>query len=293
MIVRVLLILFLTIGLAGFGGVAWYSTRTTDSASAEPVKVTALVMARSLPAGSLLKPEDLAVKELEQAALPPGGNLDTTEVRRSLNGAMLRRSAGAGDLVLSGDVTRPGDHGFLAAVLQPGMRAVTVGVDAVSGTAGLIWPGDHIDLIMTQSQDGANVPVARRVSAETVLENARVIAIDQRLVQGASPNEKEGQTARTVTLEVTEEQASRVAVASRIGRLSLSVRAAELVAVPAVAPGAAPGAYGAIEAAPVRQNDLIWAGDVSRALPSGPDALPEIRMLRIYQGAGDSKEFRF
>ena len=215
--------------------------------------------------------------------MPPGGNLDTTEVRRSLNGAMLRRSAGAGDLVLSGDVTRPGDHGFLAAVLQPGMRAVTVGVDAISGTAGLIWPGDHIDLIMTQSQDGANVPVARRVSAETVLENARVIAIDQRLVQGATPNEKEGQTARTVTLEVTEEQASRVAVATRIGRLSLSVRAAELVAMQVGAPADAPA----------RQNDLIWAGDVSRALPTGPDAQQEIKMLRIYQGAGDSKEFRF
>jgi len=285
MMIRVLLILFLTIGLAGFGGVAWYSTRGPESgaASAEPVKVTALVMARGLPAGSLLKPEDLAAKELEQPTLPPGGNLDTTEVRRSLNGAMLRRSAGAGDLVLSGDVTRPGDHGFLAAVLQPGMRAVTVGVDAISGTAGLIWPGDHIDLIMTQSQDGANVPVARRVSAETVLENARVIAIDQRLVQGATPNEKEGQTARTVTLEVTEEQASRVAVATRIGRLSLSVRAAELVAMQVGAPADAPA----------RQNDLIWAGDVSRALPTGPDAQQEIKMLRIYQGAGDSKEFRF
>jgi len=289
MLIRVLLILFLTIGLAGFGGVAYYSTRTTDSATTEPTKVTALVMARGLPAGSLLKPEDLAVKEVETGTLPPGANLDTTDVRRSLNGAMLRRSAAAGDLVLSGDVTRPGDHGFLAAVLQPGMRAVTVGVDAVSGTAGLIWPGDHIDLIMTQSQDGADVPLARRVSAETVLENARVIAIDQHLVQGASPNEKEGQTARTVTLEVTEEQASRVAVASRIGRLSLSVRAAEAVATPPQAPGA----YGSGLAAPARQNDLIWAGDVSRALPTGPSAPPEIRMLRIYQGAGDPKEFRF
>jgi pilus assembly protein CpaB len=169
------------------------------------------------------------------------------------------------------------------------MRAITVGVDAVSGTAGLIWPGDHIDLIMTQSQDGANVPMARRVSAETVLENARVIAIDQRLVQGASPNDKEGQTARTVTLEVTEEQASRVAVATRIGRLSLSVRAAEMVATPALAPGAT----GSMTATPARQNDLIWAGDVSRALPTGPEAQPEIKMLRIYQGAGDSKEFRF
>ena len=50
---------------------------------------------------------------------------------------------------------RPGDHGFLAAVLAAGMRAVTVGVDATTGAAGLIWPGDRVDLILTQTIQAA------------------------------------------------------------------------------------------------------------------------------------------
>ena len=83
---------------------------------------------------------------------------------------------------------RPGDHGFLAAVLKQGMRAVTVGVDAVSGTAGLIWPGDRVDVILTQSMDDPKLPPGRRVAAETVLQDARVIAIDQVLVQGGVPD---------------------------------------------------------------------------------------------------------
>ena len=65
-------------------------------------------------------------------------------------GAMVRRSLAPNEPILAGDVLNPGDRGFLAAVLGTGMRAVTVGVDPVSGTAGLIWPGDHVDVVLTQ-----------------------------------------------------------------------------------------------------------------------------------------------
>ena len=121
---------------------------------------------------------------------------------------------------------RPGDHGFLAAVLAPGMRAVTIAVDNTTGSAGLIWPGDQVDLILTADRSTKpNLPIGHRVAAETVLSNARVIAIDQQIMQGAvaAPDSQ----AKTVTLEVTEEQAERVSVATRLGRLSLSVRSAE------------------------------------------------------------------
>ena len=109
------------------------------------------------------------------------------------------------------------------------MRAVTVGVDAITGSAGLIWPGDRVDLILTQTIAGATTPIGRRVAAETVLSDVRVIAIDQQLVQGAEANASDDQ-ARTVTFEVTQEQAERVSVAIRLGRLSLSVRSAEIAA---------------------------------------------------------------
>jgi pilus assembly protein CpaB len=200
---------------------------------------------------------------------------DTPDGRRTLSGAMVRRSLSAGEPVRSSDVMRPGDHGFLAAVLQPGMRAVTVAVDATTGAAGLIWPGDRVDLILTQTIQAAAMPLGHRVAAETVLSDARVIAIDQQLVQGADPNQTDTQ-ARTVTLEVTQEQAVSVSVATRLGRLSLSVRSADVPAGSKVAAA----------------RDTTWAVDVSPALGAEPPPHQQ-DTLRVYSGSGEAKEFKF
>ena len=152
--------------------------------------------------------------------------MDTEEERRALYGAMVRRSMVAGDVIHLADALRPGDHGFLAAVLKGDTRAVTVGVDATSGTAGLIWPGDRVDLILTQTIADPTLPIGRRIVAETVVSDARVIAIDQRMVEGAA-NSGPNPEARTVTLEVNKADAQAVQVAVRLGRLSLSVRPAD------------------------------------------------------------------
>jgi pilus assembly protein CpaB len=178
---------------------------------------------------------------------------------------MVRRSLAPNEPIVAGDVLNPGDRGFLAAVLGSGMRAVTVGVDPVSGAAGLIWPGDHVDVVLTQSIDEKEQPRERRISGETVLTNVRVIAVDQQLVQGGQGSQTNSTTAangnRTVTLEASTYDAERVAVASRLGRISLVVRsaaddaAAERSEMPAAAsvPSPAPPA-------------IAWAGDVSPAL---------------------------
>jgi pilus assembly protein CpaB len=281
MILRMALFALMALGLLGFGAVAWISAHPPTAAqsgeTATPQKRNVLVPTRDLRAGTLLKAEDITAKELPAAGAAQNQTAitDSPENRRGLAGGMLRRSLGAGDTMHQGDVMRPGDHGFLAAVLQPGMRAVTVGVDSVTGTAGLIWPGDRVDLLLTQSIEDAALPAGRRVVAETVLQNTLVIAIDQQLVQGAVPGAAETQTARTVTLEVSAEQAEAVQVASRIGRLSLAVRAAEQSA----------------QTTPVTLPPPVWAGDVSPALTSAP-AAPPSNILRVYQGA-DGKEFHF
>src|SRR5262249_36181126 len=159
---------------------------------------------------------------------------------------------------------------------QPGMRAVTVGVDATTGAAGLIWPGDRVDLILTQTIQDPSLSLGHRVAAETVLSDVRVIAIDQQLVQGADAAQTDNQ-ARTVTLEVTQEQAVAVSVATRLGRLSLSVRSADTPS--------APGAK-------VATRDTTWAVDVSPALGVAPPP-HEQNMLRVYSGSGEAKEFKF
>lgn len=277
MILRVVFFILMAGGLLGFGTVAWILTRPPPlPPAAEPVaKLVVLIAAKPLRAGSLLRPEDLTGKEMTEAEAGNDHSADTQDTRRAMSGAMVRRSLGPGDVVRSADVMHPGDHGFLAAVLQPGMRAITVGVDAITGTAGLIWPGDRVDLILTASLQEGSLPMGRRVAAETVLSDVRVIAIDQQLVQGATPGGADSQ-ARTATLEVTPDEAQRVSVAIRLGRLSLSVRSAE--------PAPPGGAHG--------PTATTWAGDVSQAL-SEDTAPARQKTITVYQGAADGKEFKF
>jgi len=221
-----------------------------------------------------VKDDDLTATEMPAAGMPTGARTDTPADRAMLAGAMIRQSLVAGQVFLPGDVLHPGDHGFLAAVLHPGMRATTVGVDPVTGTAGLIWPGDQVDLILTQTRDDASLPASHRTWAETVLAGVRVIAIDQHLMQGAVSASPDTGTSRTVTLEVTPEQAERVAVAARLGRLSLAVCSSE----------DGPG-----QAAPARPP-VTWGGDVSSGLKQDHEGA---KTLRVFHGTEDGKEFKF
>jgi pilus assembly protein CpaB len=168
------------------------------------------------------------------------------------------------------------------------VRAVTVGVDAVTGLAGLVWPGDRIDLILTQSQEGSDVPPAHRVSAETVLHDVRVLAIDRQLIQGATSESPESQAVRTVTLEVTPADAERVVVGAKLGHLSLSVVA---FAQATGHPAAISGSEGAAPA-PRSGSGITWGGDVSSALRGGGPRT-DIPTVRLFRGGVESKEIHF
>lgn len=310
MLLRIALFAMLAFGVVGGGVVAWTllsPAAPVVAADAPPptTKTAMLVASRSLRAGSLIKPEDFAALETVRADMPLGASVDTPQSRGGLIGAMIRRSLGEGQPILPADVVHPGDHGFLAAVLSPNMRAVTVAVDAVSGTAGLIWPGDRVDLILTQSMDDPTLAAGRKVAAETVLGDARVIAVDQQIVQGQSPDgavPPANRTDRTATLEVTAAQAERVLVAGRLGKLSLSVLAADRQAEGATMAASSPGsaaaparsAAGATTPPSVRPigAGVTWAGDVSPALGSGA-ARTAPSKVQVFPGGGDSKEFHF
>jgi pilus assembly protein CpaB len=283
MSLRTALLAAIMLGLGGLGIVTWIGMQLPAKppvvaavAAPPPIKAQVLAAAHAVQAGSLLKYDDIQPREMLASEVPEGARADTAQTRAELAGSMIRRSLRPQEVLLPADLLRPGDHGFLAAVLRPGMRATAVGVDAVSGTAGLIWPGDHVDVLLTQVNDDQTVPAARRASAETVLGDIRVIAIDQQLMEGATGTGTEQTptaSSHTVTLEVTEAQAERVALAGRLGRLSLIVRAAD----------AAPGAASDNPA-------TTWGGDVSPALNQGHTAG---RVMKIYHGTSDGKEFRF
>ena len=287
MALRLVLIVVIILGVAGLGvlgviAMAPAPPAAHQAAEAPPARASILVAARPVQAGTLLKPEDIAAQDIALSDLPEGALRDAPEARLDLIGAMVRRTLGQGDPLRLDAVLRPGENGFLAAVLAPGMRAVTVGVDAVSGTAGLIWPGDRVDVILTQAFDDNDAAPARRVAGEAVLTAARVIAVDRHLVQGMQPGavgDSLRETNRTVTLEVTPGEATRIAVANRLGRLSLALRAAGTPVEDAIA------------------QRPVWGGDVSGAFaPAGPAAANgggAGTTIRVFGGPGRVEEIRF
>ena len=99
-----------------------------------------------------------------------------------LLGTVVRYQISAGEPVTQGSLVAPGDRGFLAAALGPGMRAVTVPVSAKTGVAGFVFPGDRVDIVLTQTVAGDDEGADLK-AAETFLRNMRVLATDQSTTQ--------------------------------------------------------------------------------------------------------------
>lgn len=230
-----------------------------------PPPKTALAAASArLAEGTLIKADDLIWREVPESEVKKG-EVTRADAQR-LNGAVVRRAVDEGTVITQRDVVFPDSPGFLAAALQPGMRAVSVAIDDVSGNAGLTLPGDRVDLILTHnlgtSGDMRSGPP--RVASETVLAAVRVIAVGQTLrapdADGAAAKAGGG-TARTVTLEVTPRDAESVTVASRLGQLSLALCS---LAQPRTAQ----------DAEPAEPSAPVWGKDISQVVRMTADEAP-------------------
>ncbi len=184
-----------------------------------------LVATRALPLGTILDETSLRYqpwpKDLIQGAYYVEGKLDM----KALRGSVVRTAISAGQPVTTGSIVQPGDRGFLAAALGTGMRAITVAVRAETSVAGFVFPGDHVDVMLTQTIDGSGTgggPALK--TTETIMRNLRVLATDQRTSSDDEKGNKEVKSFNTVTLEVTPRIAEKIAVAQTIGVLSLSLR---------------------------------------------------------------------
>jgi len=244
--------------------------------AADP-QIQVRMAAADLPAGLLLREEDLEWKPMNKSAVPDGAQIKG-RAADGITGALLRRDTKAGAILLARDIIRPDAPGFLAAALKPGMRAVSVPVDNVSGNAGLIQPGDFVDMILIQQarkNDELDSDRARSVVSETVVENVRVIAVGSVFQhQPASPdNTKTSTPARTVTIEVTPRAAEAVTVASRLGTLSMALRSFAITD-PKKALNDPTGSVVAWSEAPGKSQP-VWAGDISRAIATHPPAPAE------------------
>jgi len=182
-----------------------------------------LVATKSLPVGTIVSADTYRYqpwpKELVEEAYFIEGKVDTEK----LVGSVVRTAIAAGQPVTQGSLIKPGDRGFLAAALAPGMRAVTVPVSIQSSVAGFVFPGDRVDLMLTQSVAGGGDGAPLKV-AETIVRNLRVLATDQRTDAMGEDGKPVVQTYSNVTLEVTPAIAEKISVAQTIGAISLSLR---------------------------------------------------------------------
>ena len=204
-----------------FAGAA---TPQAEAAPAQPQGPKVLVAKRALPVGTIITADAIGFQlwpqELVQHAYFIDGESDMTK----LLGTVVRHPLTAGEPVTRGALVAPGDRGFLAAALGAGMRAVTVPVSAQTGVGGFIFPGDRVDVMLTQTLDDPEGGPALR-STETIVRNLRVLATDQ---STESTTTEDGKTVvtelSTVTMEVTPRIAEKISVAQAVGALSLSLR---------------------------------------------------------------------
>ena len=182
-----------------------------------------LVATKPLAVGTIVGPDAYRFQPWPQDLVQDAYFIENQGDLNQLNGSVVRTAVAVGQPVTQGSLIKAGDRGFLAAALGPGMRAVTVPVNLQSSVAGFIFPGDRVDVMLTQSVAGGGDGAPLKVS-ETILKNLRVLATDQRTDAVGADGKPVVQTYSNVTLEVTPRMTEKIAVAQTIGAISLSLR---------------------------------------------------------------------
>ena len=233
---RIALIVLLVgiLPLSAIAGGAWLYFRPKPVAPApkkapppKPLPVV-LTAAKELKVGSLITANDIIWSPLKNGAVLSAHMLRGKTKPADVIGAVVRRAVFENTPLTWSSIVRPGQYGFLAAALKPNHRAVTIMVNRATGQAGLIYPGDRVDVILT-------VKVTERDSSKTntftgtILEDIRVVAVNRQVEssigsQGKASRATSRNGAGTVTLEVLPTEAERLVLATSRGDISLAMR---------------------------------------------------------------------
>ena len=222
-IVAVLVAMLVQITLGG---------KKTDPAVQE-AKVEVLVASKDLGIGRELKEGDMRWQEWPKSSVFPGAviRIDDQTPEKALEGRLARDIA-KGEPVVKSALLGQAKGNMVAASLEPGYRAMAIEVSASSMVGGFIGPGDFVDVILTYKEsirsEDDNPRVAQmielnldKMATETILQNIKVLAIDQRTKR---PDEDKIKVGKTVTLAVTSQDVERLSLASELGELTLSLR---------------------------------------------------------------------
>ncbi|MDR1608098.1 MAG: Flp pilus assembly protein CpaB [Deltaproteobacteria bacterium] len=189
-----------------------------------------LTVKENIQPGDFLEPKDLLWRNCQSVE---SQNLARDYIWRDTEtaevvGSVARSPLVKGEFVLAREIIRPGDSEFLAAVLKPGHRATAIRVDDVTGGAGLIRPGNLVDVIVSGKFNLGASRYGEIPTAKTLLRGARVLAVNRDVfLQESNRAERTESSSRdnkgTVTLEVAPKEVELLSVAKTMGVLSLAL----------------------------------------------------------------------
>lgn len=215
----------------------------TEAPPPPPPRHAILVAAHDMVPGDFIDASHVDWQEVDEKPARNMFFVRDEDKPEQLFGGTVRRRVQAGQALGVNVVVRPGEPGFVAAVLQPGMRAVSIPTSRLESSFGLVSSGDRVDVILGLKRDdpvnaASQTSGAPHLAAQTILRDVRVLALnnqvrsDLRVRQDddkAKDQDKRGTTNfETVMLEVTSQEALKLAVAKEIGTLQLALRPARV-----------------------------------------------------------------
>lgn len=215
---RGILLLLLSL-VSGVIAVAWLHRLSIPRVQQADAGPSIVVASKTLDYGDHITPADLRVVRWPAGAVPAGSFSKTEDLAGPGEDRVVLRPMEANEPVLASKVSSNGGKSSLSAVIEADMRAVTIPVNDATGVAGLVRPGDHVDILLTHA-DGTPGTTQMSAKIEVLLQDVLVRAIDQ----DTSDHKDAGANIKAVTVEVTPRDAQKLTLAASIGTLSLTLR---------------------------------------------------------------------
>ncbi len=191
--------------------------RTTE----KPDLRTVVVAARPLPFGTKLSAAALQERPWPANSVPSGTFKSTAELIGPNGERVVLSAIAKGEPIFASKITGPGQQASLSVMIDQGKKAVTIRVDDVLGVAGFVQPDDRVDILLTRTTRGANENQEGSAYTDVLLQDIRVLAIDQ-----LADRNTQAKPAKAVTVEVDTADAQKLVLAASIGQLSLALRRA-------------------------------------------------------------------
>ena len=205
--------------IAVFLANTYLSTREKQLADSPEGMVRVAVAALPLEYGAEVSPDKVRFVNYPQASLPPGTFKTIDELLPEGKRRVALRPIQVNQPLLASDLSGEGQNASIAALLPDGMRAATVAITDVSGVAGFVKPNDTVDVLITRQPIGGDGATQGQQVTDVLLQNIRVIAMDQAAASNGQPA-----VSRTATLELTPIDAQKIALGQQLGQLSLVLR---------------------------------------------------------------------